>query len=96
MILELPWVCSTSLCDWSKKLVPLSQPITCKTNLKLVTRIFPRFRQVTCFYSEFSLVNDDDTQLETAPNVVCNFFEEERNSELQVMIKSYSHILNLV
>ena len=30
-----------------------------KTNPILDTRIFPRFEQVTCFYFEFSLANDD-------------------------------------
>ena len=35
------------LCDWSRKLAPLSQPIRCKTytNHDLVTCVFPRFRQ---------------------------------------------------
>ena len=48
--------CFTSLCDWFRKLAPLSQPIRCKneTNLDLVARVFPRFRQFGfCF--EFSL-----------------------------------------
>ena len=47
----------TSLCDWSKTLTPLSQPIRCKTktNHDLVTRVFPRFRQFGCFNLKFSL-----------------------------------------
>ena len=53
----------TSLCDCSKKLRPLSQPIRFKietNNDDPVTRVFPRFRQAACFYFEFSLVNNDD------------------------------------
>ena len=56
----LLWFCFTSLCDWSKKLVSQSQPIKCKTKTKhdLVTRVFPRFKEVACFYSVFSLANN--------------------------------------
>ena len=38
-------LCFTSLCDWSTKLTPLSQPIEGKTeiNRALVARVFPRF-----------------------------------------------------
>ena len=56
----------------SKKLRPLSQPIRFKietNNDDLVTRVFPRFWQATCFYFEFSLVSDDVnlcSQLKTA------------------------------
>ena len=50
------WFCFSSLCDWSRKLTPLSQPIKCKTKTNhdqerflschdLVTRVFPRFWQ---------------------------------------------------
>ena len=41
----LHWFCITSLCDWSRKLAPLSKAITCKTksNHDLVARVFPRF-----------------------------------------------------
>ena len=44
-------------CDWFIKLAPLSQPIRWKgdTNLKMVARAFPRFRQLARFYLEFSL-----------------------------------------
>ena len=37
--------CSTPLCDWSRKLTPLSPPMRCKiwTNFDLVARVFPRF-----------------------------------------------------
>ena len=37
-----------------------SQPIKCKTTTKhdLVTRVFPRFKEVACFYSVFSLANN--------------------------------------
>ena len=47
----------TSLCDWSRKLAPLSQPIRLKpkTNRDLVTHVFPRFKQFACLYFEFSL-----------------------------------------
>ena len=49
------------LCDWSGKLAPPSQLIKCRTttNTNLVSRIFPRLKQVAWFYSEFSFVNDD-------------------------------------
>ena len=41
-----------------KKLVPPTQPIRCKTNCDLVTRIFPRLVQVTCICLRvFSLVH---------------------------------------
>lgn len=52
-------VCFTSPFDWSRKLVPPSQPIKCKskTNPNFVTGVFPRIKQV----AEFSLVNDDAT-----------------------------------
>lgn len=47
-----------------KKNAPLShsQPIRCKirNNRDLVTRVFPRFRQVTCFESEFLLACCDN------------------------------------
>ena len=39
------------VCDWTRKFAPLSQPI----RYNLVARVFPRFRQFSCFYSEFSL-----------------------------------------
>ena len=47
----------STLCDWSRKLAPPSQPIRCKskTNRDLVTRVFPRSRPVTCIDFEFSL-----------------------------------------
>ena len=49
------------LCDWSRKIVPLAQSIKCKTktNSNSVTRVFPRFKLVGCFYHEVSLANDD-------------------------------------
>ena len=45
-----------SLCDWSSKVAPPSQPIKSRTkiNSNLVTRVFPRFKQVASFYFEFS------------------------------------------
>ena len=44
------WFCLITLCDWSKNLAPLSQPIRCKTktNHDLVTHVFTRLRPVTC------------------------------------------------
>ena len=44
-------LCLTLLCDWSRKPAPLLQPMKCKTttNPNLVTRVFPRFKQVACF-----------------------------------------------
>ena len=49
--------CFTSRFDWSRKLMPFSQPIRCntQTNHDLVARVFPRFRQIGRFYSEFLL-----------------------------------------
>ena len=38
---ELHWFCFNLLCDWSRKLAPLSRPI----RYKMVTRVFPLFRQ---------------------------------------------------
>ena len=44
-----------------RNLPPLSQPIRCKTktNRDLITRVFPRFRQFTCVFFEFSLAPCD-------------------------------------
>ena len=49
---KLSWSCFTSLCDWSRKLTPLSQPIRFKpkTNRDLVTHVFPRFKQFACLF----------------------------------------------
>ena len=45
------------LCDWSRQIVPLSQPIRCKarTDHHLGTVVFLHFRQYCCFYFDFSL-----------------------------------------
>lgn len=45
------WFCYTSLRDWSRNLVPPSQPIKCrtKTSYDLVARAFPRFREFSFF-----------------------------------------------
>ena len=59
---EIAVVFFISNCDWSRKLVPLFQPIGCKTKTnhdyshELVVRVFPRFSQFGCFYFKFSLV----------------------------------------
>ena len=55
---EFTWFCIALLCDWSWKYALSSQPIRCKieTNGALVTRVFPRFRQLTCFLFKLSLV----------------------------------------
>ena len=47
----------TLLCDWSRKLALLFQPIrrNIKSNHGLVVRVFPRFRRFSRFYFEFSL-----------------------------------------
>ena len=47
---RLHWFWFTTLCNWSRKLAPPSQPIRFKT--ELMTRVFPRFRPVTCIYFE--------------------------------------------
>ena len=59
--LGLPRFCFNSLCGWSSIVTPPSQPIKSRTkiNSNLVSRVFPRFKQVASFYFEFSLVNDD-------------------------------------
>ena len=46
--------CITELCDWLKKLTPLSQPIRSenKTSEDLL-RVFPRLASVTCICFEF-------------------------------------------
>ena len=53
--LSLLFFCFTSLCDWSIKLAPPFHPIKWKTkiNPNMVTCVFPRFKQVACFYFEF-------------------------------------------
>ena len=47
--------CFTSLCDRSRKLAPPSHPMKWKTkiNPNMVPCVFPRFKQVACFYFEF-------------------------------------------
>lgn len=52
------WFSFTSLCDWSRKPVPLSQLIRFKSKT-LIARVFARFRQFACFDLEFSLVPCD-------------------------------------
>ena len=54
---ELLWFCFSSFYDWSKKITPLYQPIKFKTKPSrvLIDRVFPRCRQLTYFYSDFSL-----------------------------------------
>ena len=49
---EQPLFCFTSLCHWSRRLAPISQPIRCKTktNHDLVARVFPRFGRFGCLY----------------------------------------------
>ena len=61
MILDCFGFALPLLCDWSRKIAPLAQPIKCKTktNSNSVTRVFPRFKLVGCFYHEVSLANDD-------------------------------------
>ena len=48
----LLWSHFTSLYDWARKLAPSSHPIRyqTETNYDLVACVFPRFRQVVCFY----------------------------------------------
>ena len=51
----LLWFCYVLPCDWSRKLVPFSRPIRCKTitNHDLVPRVFSRFVRLASFYFEF-------------------------------------------
>ena len=51
------WFCFTLLCDWSRKLAPLSLPIRCKikTNPDLVACLFPLHREFDCFHFKFLL-----------------------------------------
>ena len=54
MDLRLLWFRFTSTCDLSEKLAPPTQPIRYrgKTNPNIVTRVFPRFKQVVHFHFE--------------------------------------------
>ena len=52
--LRLQWFYSTLLCYWSRKLMPLSQLIRCKTKRNHVL-VFPCFQQIGCFYFEFKM-----------------------------------------
>ena len=49
---RIVWSYFTSLYDWARKLAPSSHPIRyqTETNYDLVACVFPRFRQVVCFY----------------------------------------------
>ena len=46
--------CLTSLCDWSRKVTPISQPIRYKSKnhsrFGRFSSVFPRFRQFSCIY----------------------------------------------
>ena len=46
--------CFATLCDWFRKLTPISQPIRCKTKINhdLVARVFPRFKQFWFYDSQ--------------------------------------------
>ena len=57
----LLWFYCTSLCDWSRELAPLSQPIRFKTksNRDLVPGVFWRYDQFASFYCDFSLAPRD-------------------------------------
>ena len=48
----LLWSHFASLYNWARKLAPSSHPIRyqTETNYDLVVCVFPRFRQVVCFY----------------------------------------------
>ena len=48
----LNWFCLTTVCDWSRKFAPISQPIKCKTKIDrdVVTRVFPRYREFACLF----------------------------------------------
>ena len=48
----LDWFCLTTVCDWSRKFAPISQPIKCKTKIDrdVVTRVFPRYREFACLF----------------------------------------------
>lgn len=52
---ELRWLCFSSLCNWSTKHVPSSQPIRCepRTNYVLITNVF--LEQFAFFFSLNSL-----------------------------------------
>ena len=59
VISRLLWFCITTLCDWLIKLVPLSQPIICKTktNHASLACAFLCSTLVTCLCFEFLLVH---------------------------------------
>ena len=48
----LDWFCLTTVCDWSRKFAPISQPIKCKTKIDrdVVTCVFPRYREFACLF----------------------------------------------
>ena len=53
---RLLWFCFVSLCDWSRKLVPLSQPIRFKTKTnESWSFVFFTFQIVYLFYFGFSM-----------------------------------------
>ena len=58
---SLFWPCFILLCDWSRKLASLPQLIRfeLETNRDLCTPVFARFRQLACFYFEFSSAHRD-------------------------------------
>lgn len=55
--LEFQRFCFASVCDWSRKLAPLSQSIRfkAKTNYGLVTRVLSPLREFACCHTEFLL-----------------------------------------
>lgn len=55
------WYCFTSLCDWSRRLTPPSQPIryNTKTNAALDTCVFQHFMHFACILFNFTFSNYD-------------------------------------
>ena len=88
------------LCDWSRQIVPLSQPIRCKarTDHHLGTVVFLHFRQYCCFYFDFSLAPWDIFLKCDWPLCLCRFWFTPLTTQMLSLQNSYnttSHVRSL-
>ena len=87
-----PGFCFTLLCDWSRKLAPLSQPIRCKTKASQdwVNRVFPR--SIPLLNRESKLIRDCFGFLYFVLRLIKKIRATSSNS--QIKIKSNRDLVN--
>ena len=86
---ELHWVCFTLICDWFRKLAPLSQPIRYKTIRS------PRFPALLAVCLYFTLSSDWHSRIFFfLPIVRCNYFTLVQQRSIQKLSKRTALDLN--